>query len=272
MSVLLISRGSMSGGQIIAQSLAHTAGFRCVTREDLIASVNRHGEIANRVTASIGKAARAYDSFSELRRPYKILMRLALLEYARQDNLAYFGYSGHLLVEGIAHFVRVRLLAPQDLRVRTTMARLRCTEEEAQDYIREVDEERSRWTRFMYGKNLCDPRLYDLCVNMDRISFSTVCSLLMHSVREAEFLPSVESLAELEDRYIGARIEATLVLDQRTYGFEVGANVRSGEVLLVGPYLDDPERSLVIQIASTIPGVGRVDYQPGYAPNLEFLP
>ncbi|MEJ2368676.1 MAG: cytidylate kinase family protein, partial [Acidobacteriota bacterium] len=140
MAVLLISRGSMSGGQIIGQCLAHTAGFKCVTREDLVASVNRHGELAERVTAAVPQAARDYQAFSRLRRPYQILMRVALLEYARTGNLAYFGYSGHLLLKKIQHFVRVRLLAPVDLRIRTTMSRLDISKEEAEGYIRGVDE------------------------------------------------------------------------------------------------------------------------------------
>ncbi len=272
MSTLLISRGSMSGGQIIAQCLSHTGKYRCVTREDLIASVNTHGEIANSVTASISKAAQAYGKFSELRRPYKILMRQALLDYARRGNLAYFGYSGHLLIDGISHFVRVRLLAPLELRIRTTMARLHSSEEEARDYIREVDEERLRWTRFMYGKDLRNPGLYDLCINLDRISFNTACSLLMSAVEESEFQPTPESLEDLENLYTGAQVETALVLDQGTHSFEVAASVSRGQVLLRGPYLDEPNRARVIETASAVAGGRTVDYEPGYAPNLAFLP
>ena len=179
MPTLLVSRGSMSGSQIIAQCLSHSSGFRCVTREDLVPLVNRYGELATRVTASISEATRNYEKFSELRRPFKILMRLALLEYARQENLAYFGYSGHLLVDGIAHFIRVRLIAPLELRIKTTMERMGCTEDEAGDYIKRSDEERAHWARFMYGKNISDPRLYDLCINLDRMSFSTACSTMI---------------------------------------------------------------------------------------------
>jgi cytidylate kinase len=272
MSVLLISRGSMSGGQIIAECLSHTVGFRCVTREDLIALVNQHGEIATRVTDSIEKAATDYERFSELRRPYKILMRLALLEYARQDNLAYFGYSGHLLLEAISHFVKIRLLAPVELRVKTTIERLRCNETEAQDYIRRVDEERTQWARFMYGKNIQDPRLYDLCINMEKISFSAVCSLLQRVLQEKEFRPTEESLAKMEEMYVAAQVEGTLATHPNTHAYEIGASFHKGKLQLQGPYLDDPEKSLVLELAGSVGGVQAVEYEPGYAPDLEFLP
>jgi hypothetical protein len=272
MSVLLISRGSMSGAEIIARCLSHNAGFRCVTREDLIASVNQYGELANRVTASIEKATQDYLKFSELRRPYKVLMRLALLEYARGGNLAYFGYSGHLLVEGIAHFVRVRLLAPTNLRVKTTMQRLKCGEQDARDYIQRVDEERTRWARFMYGRNIRDVRLYDLCINMAKLSFDSVCSLLVRVLDEKEFHPTEESLAALDRMYTAAQVEAALVVDPRTYGHEIRASVEETGLLLQGPYLDDADRLAVIEIAKSVNGVQEARYEPGYAPDLDFLP
>jgi cytidylate kinase len=272
MPTLLISRGSMSGGQIIAQCLSHTSGFHCVTREDLVPLVNQHGELATKVTASIGEATQNYEKFSELRRPFKILMRLALLEYAQRDNIAYFGYSGHFLVEGISHFIRVRLMAPVELRVKTTIERLHCTEAEARDYVKRYDEERAHWARFMYAKNISNPRFYDLCINMERMSFSTVCSLLNSAVKEKEFQPTEESLATMKNMYIGAQVEAALVTNPKTCSYEVSADIKNGSARLEGPYLDEAERSLVLNIAASVPGVKNVDYEPGYTPNLEFLP
>lgn len=272
MPTLLISRGSMSGGQIIAQCLSHASGFRCVTREDLVPLVNRYGELAAKVTASIEEAAQNYKKFSELRRPFKILMRLALLEYARMDDLAYFGYSGHLLVKDLTHFIRVRLIAPTEIRVKTTVERLHCTEDEALDYIRRSDMERTRWARFMYGKNISDPRLYDLCINLGKISFSGACSFLVSAVQEKDFQPTEESLAAMENMYMAAQVEAALVTDIRTNSYEISAFVASGKARLEGPYLDEAERSLVMDISAAVPGIEHVDYEPGYAPDLEFLP
>ncbi|MEJ2109330.1 MAG: cytidylate kinase family protein [Acidobacteriota bacterium] len=272
MPTLLVSRGSMSGSRIIAQCLSHSSGFRCVTREDLVPLVNRYGELATKVTTSIGEATRDYQKFSELRRPFKILMRLALLEYARQENLVYFGYSGHLLVDGIAHFIRIRLLAPLELRIKTTMEQMKCTEDEARDFIKQSDEERSHWARFMYGKNISDPRLYDLCINLDRISSSTACSMLVSTVKEEEFQPTEESIAAVENMYTATKVEAALVTDTRTHAYEISATADGGEVNLTGPYLDDAEKSLVMNIAASVPGIKGLDYEPGYAPNLEFLP
>jgi Cytidylate kinase-like family/BON domain len=270
MALLLISRCSSSGGILISGCLEE-AGWKCLTREDLIAAVNRHGELANRLTASIEKAAHDYGRFSTLRRPYKILTQLALLEYAIQGNVAYFGYSGHLLLPGIPHAVRVRLLAPVDLRVRLMRDREEgLTEEEARERIRQQDDEHTRWTRFMYGKNLRDPELFDLCINLEHISFDTVSSMLEHAAQQKEFRVTRDSMAALDSCYLCAQVLAALVTNPQTSEIEVGATAEDGRVVLEGPYLADAERELVLGIAKSVRGVTKVEYREGYAPPFDM--
>jgi len=270
LAALLISRGTTSGGDLLAQCLTHTARLRCVTREDLVTAVNRHGGLATRITAEIDNAAQDYGRFSELRRPYKILMRQALLEYARQGNLAYLGYSGHLLVEELAAFFRVRLVASLDLRIRLTMGRLGCDEPTARNHVRQADEQHARWARFMYGRNIRDPEHYDLCVNLDRMSIPAVCSLLQRTMEEPEVQSTPESAAELDQALVATSVLAALVTDPETVQLEMGATSDGGRVRLEGPYLDEPARRRVLDIARAVAGVAEVDYQPGYAPAFKF--
>ncbi len=271
MALLLISRGSFSGGQLISQCLAKTAGMRCLTREDLLATVNTHGDLANRVIASMVKATQDYGKLSVLRRPYKILMQLALLGYARQSDVAYFGYSGHNLLSGIPHAVRVRIVAPTESRVKLLMSREKLTEEQAHERIRQVDEERSRWTRFMYGKNLRDPELFDLCLNLERISFSTACCILVNIAQQSEFIPTPASLAIVEGRYLSTRVLAALLDNPQTFELELGATAEGSRITLEGPYVDEPVRSTVLEIARAVPGVAEAHYQEGYNPPFDMM-
>ncbi len=270
MALLLISRGSFSGGQLISQCLSRTAGMRCLTREDLFAVVNTHGELANQVVTSMARAAQDYSRLSALRRPYKILMQRALLEYVRQGDVAYFGYSGHLLLTGIAHAARVRILAPVRLRVELLTKRETLTEQQARERIAQVDEERSRWTRFMYGKNLKDPELFDLCINLEHISFPTACCMLVTLAQQSDFRATPESLAAVENRYLSACVLAALLDNPKTFELEVGVTADEGYVIVEGPYLEEAERSAVLDTARAVRGVADVQYQEGYAPPFDL--
>ena len=243
MAVVLVSRGSMSGGQMIAACLTRKGDFTCITREDLLSTVNEYGGIGAQLTAKIGKASRDYERFATLRRPYRILMKKALLDFVQRGDLAYFGYSGHLLLEKAPHLVRVRLNAPMALRLKLTMERLGCGEEEARDYVHEADEARTGWARFMYGADIRDPAQYDVCLN------------------------TPESVERLEDSRVATGVLAALVTSPDTTDLELAATFHAGRVLLEGPYLEPEELSRVEGVVRSLPGVNEVAYEPGYAPS-----
>jgi len=269
-TVLLISRGTMSGAKPIAECLAESGGMRCVTREDLLTAINRYGGLATRIASRIVKAEQAYQEFSEVRRPYQILMRRALLECARQGPLAYLGYSGHLLLPRIAHFVRIRLIAPLEMRVSRTRQALGYSEAEARDYIHRVDQERTHWARLMYGLDIRDPAGYDMCLNVERMSLRGACDVLRGVREQPDFQPTPESSAQEENEYLATQALAALVTNPETLGLEIGASAAGGVVRLVGPFLPDDQMRIVLSVADSVPGVQGIEYQPGYEPAFRY--
>lgn len=265
MSVVLISRGTMSGGKLLVERLAERTGVRCVSREDLVTLVNRHGALAQRIVERLSDAAKAYEDFCELRRPYLILMRAALLEYAQQDNLVYHGFSGHLLVPPVHHFRTIRIHAPVALRVRMTMGRMGCTETEATRYIERDDDERTHWARFMYGKDIRDPSLYDVCLNLKRTSIDMACNIVQAIMRDPGCQATAMSQAAVDRLLLSSQIEAALLSDPRTDVMEIGARVFKGHAVVTGPYVDDARRDIVLEIAHNVAGVEDVEYRCGFA-------
>jgi cytidylate kinase len=265
MPVILISRGTMSGVTLLVERLRDCTGFGCVAREHLVALVNQHGELAQRIVERLGNPAQDYEQLCELRRPYVILMRAALLEYAARDNLIYHGYSGHLLLPPLHHVVRIRINAPIAMRIAMTMRRLQCSEEAAKAHITRDDEERVRWARFLYGRDIRDPSLYDVCINLERMSIATACNLLCALKDDAECQATPASVEAVERLRLATRVEAALATDERTAEIEVGAQATDGRVTITGPYVDDARRETVLDIARAVAGVGEVDYRYGYA-------
>jgi hypothetical protein len=268
MSVVLLSRGTMSGVALLVERLHQQTGIRCVSRENLMELVNRHGELARRVLARMGSAARAYEDFCELRRPYLILMRAALLEYSVEGDLVYHGFSGHLLLPPFAHVRTIRIQAPLEMRVTMTMQRLVCGEEEARSYIARDDEERVRWGRYMYGRDIRDPALYDLCINLGRLSIDSACNFIQAVMKDPECQVTTGSRRAARDALTAARVEAALVTDPRTESIEAGAQIVEGRVTVTGPYVDDARRDAVLEIARGVEGVTDVEYRYGFVPEL----
>jgi hypothetical protein len=270
MSVIFVSRGTMSGVHLLIDCLRERTGIRLISDEDLEEIVDRHGELAKRIVERLDKAHSAYEQFSELRWPYLVLMRNALLDEIRQDNVIYHGYSGHLLLPVIRHFVRVRIEAPRDLRVTMTMKRLDCDEKSARDYITEADDYRVKWARFMYGRDIRNTLLYDLTLNLGHMSLKAASGILECIMSEKDFQASPESQAEVERLFLATSVEVALVTDPRLQNLEISAAVQDDGINLIGPYLEEKDLSIVKEVAGGVTGVKDVMYSPGYAPSLDL--
>lgn len=270
MPVVLISRGTMSGGRALASCLAERLGLKSVSREDLVGLIDAHGTHAKKILASLNRASRAYEQFSQLRRPYLILMRCALLEFVREDNVVYHGHAGHLLIPSLACCLRVRINAPMSLRVSNAVRRLGLPAAEAQEAVLSEDEERLRWGRFMYGHDIRDSHLYDVTFSLDRLTVPAICVMISGALGEKEFQPTPEAHAAIEDLYLATLVEAALATHPDTLGLEIGARAKDGSVFLEGPYQEAAGVDRIIEVAGAVPGVHAVEYEPGCPSSFEF--
>jgi cytidylate kinase len=269
MPVILISRGTMSGVHLLLDCLKERTGIQCISREDLEEIVDHHGKLAKRVLEKLAHAASAYDQFSELRWPYMVLMRKAMLEEICTDNVVYHGYSAQFLLPVIRHFVRVRIEAPLNMRLTMTMKRLQCDEQTAREYIADADQYRVKWARFMFGKDIRNTLFYDINLNMGHMTIDAACGILESIIQVKDFQATSESQQAVDRLHLAADIEVALVTDPRTEAFEINAEVTGEGVQLIGPYLEDSDLESVLEIARTIPGVQNLHYTPGYAPRFE---
>lgn len=161
--------------------------------------------------------------------------------------------------------MRVRISAPLPLRARNAMQRLGLAEAEALEAVKREDDDRVRWSRFMNGRDIRDPHLYDAWFSLDRMSIETVCATISAGLSEKEFQRTPESRKALDDLYLSTSVEAALVSDPRTLAWEIGARVRDGNVFLEGPYLEDRQLADVLDVARSVEGTVAVEYQPGCA-------
>lgn len=264
MAVIFISCGTQSGVQALITRLYDHKGINCISRQDLIKEVSSHGEWATQVIDQLSDATYSYENFTRNRRTYIVLMRKALLEKIREDNVIYYGIYGHLLVPRFKHFVRIRVNAPLYMRVPLTMERLRCDEKSAREYIGKSNANQIRWARFMYGVDIENSSLYDLNINLGHLSLPVICNLIEHILQKSDLQINSELKNRIDKTLLGANVEAALTIDPRTRNFEIDAQMENGSLRLIGPYLNNTEIAIVKEIARKVSGSERIDYSAGY--------
>ena len=155
------------------------------------------------------------------------------------------------------------------MRLTMTMKRLACDEEKARKYIIDADDQRVKWARFMYAQDIRDTMLYDIIVNLDRVTLEAACGILECIMAEKDFQASRESRAEVEQLYLATKIEESLVTDPRTATLEIRADVQDDGIRLIGPYIEDAELATILEIVQTVSGTRNVQYSPGYLSKFE---
>ena len=248
MAIIAISRGTFSGGEALARGVAERLEYPCLSREILLDAAREYGIPAEDLSAAVEHSPSLWERVTGGRRAYLALVQAALCERARNGRLVYHGYAGHFLLPGIAHVIRVRVIADANYRVQAASRRQGLGPKEARAYIDRVDRERRQWLRLLFDVDWEDPRLYDVVLNLSRMNLATACETVVRLTERAEFQPTAQSWQAMEDLALASRVSAALATDPRTEGVALDVEASDGMVKVTGmaPWA---------QIAEAIPAV-----------------
>lgn len=258
MSIVTISRGTFSGGKDLAECLAATLGYECVSREVMLEAAQKYGVSADSIAAAIQRAPRFLDRLGRQRDAYVAFFRATLCEWALRGSLVYHGNAGHFLLAGVSHVLRARVVAPMDYRINAAMSRMSVTRDEAIAHIDKVDRERTRWTQFLYHVSWEDPHHYDVVLNLEHMSVQTACDTLALMAKRSDFLPTPASQAAMRDLAVKSRVLAALAADPRTAGVDVDVAADDGRVTIHGWVRDQSLVEDVLQVAGSVEGVREI--------------
>ena len=261
MSVITISRGSLSGGQELAERVAERLGYRCVSREVLIEAAKRYGVPEPKLDELFEKKPSFWEWLTRSRDRYLVFVQAAMCEFAQAGNLVYHGQAGQQLLPGISHVLKVRLIAPVERRIRNAMEQQKIDHEAAAKHIQRIDEERSRRMHDLFDVDWRDPTLYDLLINLEHMTIDTAAELVVSLVQRPDFQPTAASNQALDDLSVACRVKAALGIHPATSDLLLDVQANAGVVHLAGVItaLDDGRfEDEIREIALGTPGVSSV--------------
>jgi cytidylate kinase len=254
MTVITISRGTFSGGKMLAECLSQTLGYRCIDRDVILARAAMQSVSEQRLREALETPPWQFRAVANHRKYiYLALIQAALAEEVRTGKAVYHGLAGHLLLQGGIAVLRLRIIAPLEFRIRMAQDRLNLSRSEAVGHIEKVDKERQQWTRYLYGVDWEDPSLYDLIINLEYLSIKQACRLVAGMVSETGLDLSPEHEERMEDFVLGSRVRAALASSPFTSHLEVEVEARHGSVCIKGSLYEQVEA--VRSVALAVPGV-----------------
>jgi cytidylate kinase len=230
MQIICISRGSFGYGKNLAEKLAAKLGYTCISRESLTDEATDHGIPVGKIEMAVVKRRPLSEEMAVEVDRFKAFITAALCEKALDGGVVYHGRTGHLVLPGIAHIMRVRAIADMEDRISLAMDRLKLSRDKAKLYNEQVDEDIHRWVRILYNTDWDDPALYDITINSEHLSVVNSASLLMQMAQLPEFEPTPASQQVMENVLLASRCRLAIGEDKRTRPLKVTVHAEKGDV------------------------------------------
>lgn len=268
MAIVTIRRGTKSGGEALARCLANRLGYPTLGREVAQRAAAELGVPPEDLGAMLEDRPGRFEGVSVLRNVYLAAVQAALADAAAEGDLVYHGLAGGLLLRDAPGVLRVHLIAPLEMRVRSLMDSHGMRESEAQSYIQDLDDSRARWVKFFFGVDVNDPGLYDLVLNLESFFIPEACEVIAAAVERPEFQFTEERKAEFADFRLSTRVRVALLDDLGIQSLDLTTRAEEGRVFISGqaPATNPGEvEDRIVEIAETVPGVQTVKL------NIEWL-
>jgi cytidylate kinase len=255
MAILTISREYGSGGREIGRRVAERLKYGYVDKERLFLDLDRQGK-------RWGQAARELDevcpTFWERHdwqyHGYITLLESLIFQYAAADKVVIIGRGAFLLLQDVPFCLKVRLVAPPEVRLERIMVQESLVREEAEELMARVDRDRACYLRANYEKAWDEEGSYDCVLNTGNLTYDQVVEMLIEALAAKESRATPEARAQLADVALTHHLKARVATDPRVLAPTLKVFLEDGTIVVAGVIHTPKELHLVEEIAREVCG------------------
>ncbi len=243
---------------MLAEALAKRLGYRSIDRDQIIQKAAACGVSLDALRTAIEKPPAFWGQSQHTKYIYLAFLQAVLTEEVRTGNAIYHGLAGHLLFGSGPHVLRTRIIAPMEFRIGKVQDRLKCNRKEAIAYIEKTDEDRRKWTQFLYGVDWRDASLYDLVLNLEQMNLEEACDVICTVSRLKCFASTPQTQRALDDLAKAGRVKASLAMNPATADLQFEVVAQNGVVSIKGDIVSPAQVKTIGGIVRAVPGVTEV--------------
>jgi cytidylate kinase len=239
MPIVTIAHETGSGGPEIGMALADRLGYRYVDREMISQAALKYGVVEDKLALLDETKPSLFEKFDVETRHHITILQSGLLDVAEQDNVVINSRGGQILLRGIPHALRIRVIAPFDLRVKRVVKKMTAQGESVDirttsEMVRRSDREKFGRIRYLYDVDWGDPALYDLVINTEKLATDGAVEVILGLLRRPELAATEDSRQAVRDRALASRVRAALSAHPETRKYRVNVEAEGGVIRLEG--------------------------------------
>jgi cytidylate kinase len=258
MAIVTVSHEMGSGGTEIGAALAERLGYRYVDQDMITQAAHQYGVGEEKLTQLDETKPSLFERFDVETRQYITVLQSALLDVAELDNVVLMGRGGQVLLRGITHVLRIRVMAPFDMRVKRVMKKMAGRMGESVDVrtaaemVRRNDHEKFGRMRYLYDVDWADPALYDAVINTDKLSIEAGVDLIIGLLHRPELAATEASRQAVRDRALASRVRTALAAHPETRKYRINVEASQGVIQLEGTAALDKASEVARSVANVV--------------------
>jgi len=263
MSIITVFAGIYCNEESAIKEILKKTGYKYLTDADIVSKAGKlSGLSESKVSKAFSAKTSVFNQMTHEKERSVAYLKLAVAETLTEDNLLINGFTSLLIPAGIAHVLKVCLIA--DMKYRVSLASSSgMSESEAVKMIHKSDEDKISWTKSILEKD--DPwdiSIYDMVLPTDKMTPEETADLVEKTLEKDILKASADSEKAIQNIILASRVETALAKE----GHFITAEADAGAITLIINkkvlMLKRLEEELQ-SIASKIPGVKSVATKVG---------
>jgi cytidylate kinase len=192
------------------------------------------------------------EEFAQERRAILLTVASLIFDVAARDNAILIGAGGQYLLSGIPGVIRLKAIAPAEVRKERLMTAYNLSAEDASSAVERADREQRDYNRAVFGADWDDPLHWDLVINTEVLDPATVCESVAALIsRDGSLLAIPQECREALAR--AAMINRILRLEAPPSVWLL-AMPKGGSVLLQGDVLPAEHADEILSLIHSLGG------------------
>lgn len=255
MAILTISREYGSGGHEIGRRVAERLGYQFVDKGRLFQDLDQSGTQWGRLARELDEVCPTlWERHDWQYRGYVAQMEALILSYAEENNVVIIGRGVSFLLQEVPFSLRVRLVAPFEVRLERIIARERLNRDAAERLITQVDGDRACYIKANYGSDWNLDQVYDLTLNSGSLSYEQIVDILVGGLEEKDRLSTPEAKTRLQNIALAYRVKARVATDPRLLVPTLRVDIEDGALVVSGIIHTPKEQKLLKEITREVCG------------------
>jgi len=253
MYFITISEMAGTQGETIARQVAKELGYTFYGEEELFKAADRMGFLDDVKKLNEKGPSFLERFFSERPKVYLNRLQSVIFELAKKGDAVFFGRGSQLLLHSFDCAFHILLTGSKEKRVQRLMEEKRVSREVAEQMVRRSDHDKRDFVRYAFDEDWLNPQLYDLLVNVDKLSFDSAVKIVVDAAKSdgirACGIDSVRLLGKLslQRQVESALLEAGVLSSHLFVSIEDPITVR-----LYGTVISEEEKEAIEKVVKGI--------------------